>query len=200
MPLIVAADDPFDVERSGTSWGGSRRECVSTEERTGKTEASAQWVGVVLYGWGWIFRKVQKMSELFQSLNSCLDDHQCKQKELESVGELSEVCSPLFGNACARHEMGDQTSCGQWTNLLAQLTNGQELVTNVTCSRFMGCGDRSVTFIEQYQNTKEPSSRKLFAKWPIQNPNKRKPRCWLIVACGLRHHKRKIFSRDDSQL
>ena len=32
--------------------------------------------------------------ELFQSLNSCLDDHQFKQKELESVGELSEVCSP----------------------------------------------------------------------------------------------------------
>ena len=33
-----------------------------------------------------------------------------------------------------------------------------------TCSKFMGCGDRSVTFIEQYQTTNQSRSRKLFAQ------------------------------------
>ena len=31
----------------------------------------------------------------------------------------------------------------------------------ITCSRFKGCGDRSITFIEQYQTTNSISSRKL---------------------------------------
>ena len=54
----------------------------------------------------------------------------------------------------------------------------------ITCSWFMGCGDGSVTFVEQYQNTNQ-----------IQTQTKGKPTCWSIVACGLRHHKRKFFSR-----
>ena len=64
-----------------------------------------------------------------------------------------------------------------------------------TCSWFKGCGARSVTFIEQYQNTNQPRSRKLFARSQIQTQTKGKPRCWSIFACGLRHHKRNFFSR-----
>ena len=50
----------------------------------------------------------------------------------------------------------------------------------------MGCGDRSVTFIEPHQNTNPPRNRKLLAKSQIQTRTKGKPRCWSIVACGLR--------------
>ena len=64
----------------------------------------------------------------------------------------------------------------------------------MTCSWFVGCSDWSVTFIEQYQNTNQPCSRKLFAESHIQTQTKGKPRCWSIVACG-QHHKRKFFSR-----
>ena len=42
----------------------------------------------------------------------------------------------------------------------------------------MGCGDRSVTVIKQYQTTNQSRSRKLFAKSPIQPQTKGKPRCW----------------------
>ena len=63
------------------------------------------------------------------------------------------------------------------------------------CSRPLGLGDRSVTFIEQYQNTNQPSSRKLFAESQIQTQTKGKPRCWSIVACEPRHHKHTFFSR-----
>ena len=60
---------------------------------------------------------------------------------------------------------------------------------------YFGCGDRSVTFIEQNQNTNQHRSRKLFAESQIQSQTKGKPRCWSINACGLRHHRRKFFSR-----
>ena len=39
----------------------------------------------------------------------------------------------------------------------------------------MECGDRRVTFIEQYQNTNQPSRRKLFAESQIQTQTKKKP-------------------------
>ena len=60
------------------------------------------------------------------------------------------------------------------------------LVANgwTTCSWVMGCGDRSVTFIEQYQIANQSSSRKLFEESHIQTQTKGKI-CWLIVACGL---------------
>ena len=68
-------------------------------------------------------------------------------------------------------------------------TNGR-----ATCSWFAGCGDRSVTFNEQHQNTSQSSSMKLLAVSQIQTQTKRKLRCWSIVVCGLRHHKRNFYS------
>ena len=64
----------------------------------------------------------------------------------------------------------------------------------ISCLWLMRCGDRSVTFIEQHQNTNSHRNRKLLAKSQIQIRTKGKPKCWSIVACGLRHHKRKFFS------
>ena len=55
------------------------------------------------------------------------------------------------------------------------------------CSWFMGCGGRSVTFIEEYRITNPSGSRKLLAKSQIQTQTRGKPRCWSNVACGLRH-------------
>ena len=43
----------------------------------------------------------------------------------------------------------------------------------ITCSWFMGCGDRSVTFIEQYQNTNQPPQQVTVREMRIPNPNKR---------------------------
>ena len=57
----------------------------------------------------------------------------------------------------------------------------------ITCSSFMGCGDRCVTFIKQYQTTNQSHSRKLFAKSQIQPQTKGRPRCGASVVCGLRY-------------
>ena len=46
----------------------------------------------------------------------------------------------------------------------------------------------------QHQNTSSHRNRKLFAKSRIQTQTEGELRCWSIVACGLRHHKRKFFS------
>ena len=37
----------------------------------------------------------KKVEQLYKVSHPCLDDHQFKQWELESVGELSEVCSQI---------------------------------------------------------------------------------------------------------
>ena len=38
------------------------------------------------------------MEQLYKVPSSCLDDHQLKQEELKSVGEMSEVCSQIVLN------------------------------------------------------------------------------------------------------
>ena len=50
----------------------------------------------------------KKVEQLFKVSQPCLDDHQFKKEELQSVRELPEVCS----NACTWHELDDLTSCG----------------------------------------------------------------------------------------
>ena len=67
-----------------------------------------------------------------------------------------------------------------------------------TCSWLVGRGDRSVTLIVEYRITNPSGSRKLLAKFQIQTQTKGKPRCWSIVACGLRHHKRNFYTRPVS--
>ena len=66
-------------------------------------------------------------------------------------------------------------------------------------SWLMGCGDRSVTFIEEYRITNPWSSRKLLPKSQIQTQKEGKPRCWWIVKCGSCCHKRKL-SHCETQL
>ena len=60
----------------------------------------------------------------------CLDDHQIKKEELENKGELPEVCSQFFWNACIWHALDDPTIHGQWTNLHDHSQTGPKLVTN----------------------------------------------------------------------
>ena len=43
----------------------------------------------------------------------CLDDHNFKKEELETVGELSKVCSQIvLQNVCIQHEVADLTFFG----------------------------------------------------------------------------------------
>ena len=37
----------------------------------------------------------KKVEQLYKVSHPCLDDHQFKKEELESVGDLSEVCSQI---------------------------------------------------------------------------------------------------------
>ena len=222
----------------------------------------------------------KKTEQLCKVSCSCLDDHQFKQEELESGGELSEVCSHIVLKCLYLARIGrpdipwsvnePATSVTKWTQacdrLLARLTSyihhrndyrqyrhvcntaqhgrlgllqdldfaGDPGIQNqprgdlmyfgkpnfcqsyicsnqldvqetdfsfaqfyrirnhivgcwtangwVSCSWFMGCGHRSVTFIEQHQNTNQLRSRKLFSKSQIQTQTKGEPRCWSIVA------------------
>ena len=53
----------------------------------------------------------KKVEQLYTVSHPCLDDHQFKKEELESVGELSEVCSRIVLK-CLWRELDDLTSCG----------------------------------------------------------------------------------------
>ena len=48
----------------------------------------------------------KKVEPLFKVSSPCLDDHQFKQEELESVGELSEVCSQIVLNCLYMARIG----------------------------------------------------------------------------------------------
>ena len=72
-----------------------------------------------------------RVEQLYEVSSPCLEDHQVKQEELESVGELTQVCSQIvFENACTWHELDDQTICGLSTNLQEQSQNGLRLATD----------------------------------------------------------------------
>ena len=58
----------------------------------------------------------------------CMDDHQLKEEEIGSVGELSIVWSQIV---YMWHVFVDLIFFGLWTNLLVRSLNGQKLVTNV---------------------------------------------------------------------
>ena len=47
----------------------------------------------------------KRTEQLYKVSNPCLDDHHFKKEELESVGELSKVCSHIDLNACTWHEL-----------------------------------------------------------------------------------------------
>ena len=53
----------------------------------------------------------------------------------------------------------------------------------ITCSRPLGCGNWSVTFIEEYRINNPSGSKKLLAKSQIQNPNKRETE--MLINCRM---------------
>ena len=60
----------------------------------------------------------------------CLNDHQFKQEELESVGECQKFAHRLSWNACTWHELDDLTFNGRSTSLLDQSPNGLKHATD----------------------------------------------------------------------
>ena len=45
---------------------------------------------------GTVLRIVKNIEQLYEFSTPCIDDHQLKMEELESVGELPDVCSRIF--------------------------------------------------------------------------------------------------------
>ena len=63
-----------------------------------------------------------KTTQQFYKVSTpCIDDHHFKEEETKSVGELSQVCSHFFWNACTCHLLEDLILSGQWTNLHVRL-------------------------------------------------------------------------------
>ena len=50
--------------------------------------------------------------QLYKVVTPCMDDHQFKEEENESVGELSTVCSQIVLNSCIWLVLGDLIFCG----------------------------------------------------------------------------------------
>ena len=70
-----------------------------------------------------------KRQQLNKVSTPCLDDHQFKKEELETVGALSKVCSQIVLKCLCWARIGRLDIL--WSaNLLEQSQNGQELVTD----------------------------------------------------------------------
>ena len=52
----------------------------------------------------------KKVEQLYKVSHPCLDDHQFKQEELESVGESSEVCSQIVVDSNVLEERTNEVS------------------------------------------------------------------------------------------
>ena len=70
--------------------------------------------------------------QLYKVATPCIDDHQFKEKEMVSVGELSKVCSQIvfFLIACIWGASVDLIFYGLSTNFLVLSQSGPVLVTN----------------------------------------------------------------------
>ena len=75
--------------------------------------------------------QTKKVEQLYKVSSLCLDDHQFKQEELESVGELSQVCSQMVLKCLYMARIGgDQTFHGLSTNLQEQFQSGLRHATD----------------------------------------------------------------------
>ena len=68
--------------------------------------------------------------QLYKVSTPCSDDHQFKEEELKSVGELSKVSSQIVLKCFTWHVLEDLIFYGHWTNLHDRSQNGPRLVTN----------------------------------------------------------------------
>ena len=69
--------------------------------------------------------------QLYKVSTPCINDHQFKEEELKSVGDLSTYVHKLSWHVYIWHELVDHISYGQSTNLHVRSQNGPEHVTNV---------------------------------------------------------------------
>ena len=69
----------------------------------------------------------KKVEQLYKISSPCLDD-QVKQEELESIGEVSEVCSQIVLKCL--YDLDDLTPCGRSTSLRDHSQNGLKHVTD----------------------------------------------------------------------
>ena len=65
----------------------------------------------------------------------------------------------------------------------------------ITCSRFVGCVDTSVTVIKHIPNHQPSPQQETVREITNPNSNQRETEMLITVACGLCHHKRTLFSR-----
>ena len=68
--------------------------------------------------------------QLYKVTTPCLDDHQFKEEELGSVGDLSTVCSQIVLKCLYLARIGRPDIPWSQQNLHEQSLNGPELVTN----------------------------------------------------------------------
>ena len=111
----------FLLEQQKTYWGGKITNNGVVLRHDGHAQKSVERYCVLAN---------KKVEQLYKVSHPCLDDHKFKQEELETVGELTEVCSQIVFNACAWHELEDLTSCGHSASLRGQWQNGLRQVTN----------------------------------------------------------------------
>ena len=72
----------------------------------------------------------KKVEQLYKVSSPCSDDHQFKQEELESVGELPEVCSQIVLTCLHVARVGRPDILWSVTSLQDQSQNGLRHVTD----------------------------------------------------------------------
>ena len=83
--------------------------------------------------------------QLYKVSTPCIDDHQFKEEELNSVGELADACAQVFLKCFFRQEIVDQIYFGQSTNLHVR----SRLISYIHCTSeyktILSCGKHCAT-------------------------------------------------------
>ena len=117
--------------------------------------------------------------------------------QINKARDLREFQGNLFAEHHTLHEKPRETNFGfaQLYRIRSHFIGCWFKDGRATCPSLMGRGERSVTFIEECRITNPWGSRRLLANSQIQSQTEGTPRCSSSVECGLRHHKRTLFSR-----
>ena len=75
--------------------------------------------------------RTKQLNSYTKVATPCIDDHQCKEEENESVGELSTVWSQIVLKCLYLAHIGRRDICGPQTNFPVPSQNRQKLVRNV---------------------------------------------------------------------
>ena len=74
--------------------------------------------------------QIKRLNNFYNVATPCMDDHQFKEEENESVGELSTVCSQIVLKCLYLARIGRLDILLSVNKLACALTNGPNLVTN----------------------------------------------------------------------